>query len=427
MPALMTLKHAMYALMIAVLAGLIPLRAAYAEPPPCCVFMSQSTLTKVRQQLLDGSAAKNTTTAYRQLLESADKALTGPAFSVTDKGLTPPGGDKHDYMSIAVYTWPDPSKPDGMPWVHRDGKINPATKNNQTDAARFANFTRTVETLTLAGFLSGRQDYSARAAALLRIWFFAPETRMNPNLNYAQSVPGRYDGRPEGVLDGRLLATRIVDSVLLLRMTPVWQRDDDTRMEQWMRSYYHWLTTNENAKKEGAKKNNHATWYNVQAAGIARYLGYDDQVQLMLQRTKRLIDGQIAADGSQPLELSRTRSYHYSNFNLQPLVMLATLGASLGTDLWHYTNPQGASILSAVSFMAPYADPARPWPYKTLDRDSLELIPLLIMTDNSLKTRTFRPLIDAADFGRLPHQDIDANMGTLKTALQESWLIRLPD
>jgi DNA-binding response OmpR family regulator len=44
-----------------------------------------------------------------------DKALNAGPFAVTDKSATPPSGDKHDYMSLSPYWWPDPSKPDGQP------------------------------------------------------------------------------------------------------------------------------------------------------------------------------------------------------------------------------------------------------------------------------------------------------------------------
>src|SRR6185437_12347626 len=55
--------------------------------------------------------------AYRQLLQDADKLLDQAPLSVMQKTAIPPSGDKHDYMSIAPYFWPDPSKPDGLPYI----------------------------------------------------------------------------------------------------------------------------------------------------------------------------------------------------------------------------------------------------------------------------------------------------------------------
>ena len=47
----------------------------------------------------------------------ADRAMSEGPFSVMDKPVTPPSGDKHDYMSQAPYFWPDPSKPE-RPALH---------------------------------------------------------------------------------------------------------------------------------------------------------------------------------------------------------------------------------------------------------------------------------------------------------------------
>ncbi|MEJ5076433.1 alginate lyase family protein [Erwinia sp. MYb535] len=100
-----------------------------------------------------------------------------------------------------------------------------------------------LQTLTLAWYFSGDERYADRAIALIRHWFLDPATRMNPNLNWAQSVPGKAEGRRSGVLDGRYFATRIVDSLLMLRTAPGWRPQDEQQMQQWMSDYLHWLQT----------------------------------------------------------------------------------------------------------------------------------------------------------------------------------------
>ncbi len=57
----------------------------------------------------------NAVPAYGPLIRAADKAMTDGPWSVTDKTRTPPSGDRHDYMSIAPYFWPDPAKADRLP------------------------------------------------------------------------------------------------------------------------------------------------------------------------------------------------------------------------------------------------------------------------------------------------------------------------
>ena len=60
-------------------------------------------------------------TAYQALKEEADQTLDTQPLSVMMKEKTPASGDKHDYMSQARYYWPDPQKPEGLPYWSRDG------------------------------------------------------------------------------------------------------------------------------------------------------------------------------------------------------------------------------------------------------------------------------------------------------------------
>lgn len=64
-------------------------------------------------------------TTYETLKTEADKLLDSQALSVMMKEKTPASGDKHDYMSQARYYWPDPTKPNGLPYINRDGVSNP--------------------------------------------------------------------------------------------------------------------------------------------------------------------------------------------------------------------------------------------------------------------------------------------------------------
>jgi hypothetical protein len=66
--------------------------------------------------------------AYKMLIKDADKALQFGPVSVMEKKNDPPSGDKHDYMSLAPYFWPDPNKPGGLPYIRRDGETNPEVK-----------------------------------------------------------------------------------------------------------------------------------------------------------------------------------------------------------------------------------------------------------------------------------------------------------
>lgn len=386
-------------------------------------FLNESELALNKTRLQQHQAPEPTVTAWHQLQREADRALKAPLMSVTEKRLTPPGGDRHDYLSLSAYWWPNPDVPGGLPWIRRDGEINPASKNNDSDGVRLAAFTARVQTLTLAWYFSGDVRYARRAIALIRHWFINPATRMNPDLTYAQSVPGKAEGRRSGVLDGRYLATRLVDALLILRAAPGWRQQDEQQMQQWMSDYLHWLLTSKQGQGESQAENNHGSWYNVQVAGIAWYLQRPDVIKPMLEQAKQRMNGQFAADGSQPKELARTRSFHYSWFNLQALTALATVAEHSGAgDLWHYRTPQQVSLLTALDFMAPYSS-SKTWPYRSLDHIGVRLIPLLSLADNQRHSDRYQTTIRQADW--TPPERDQARGATLE-ALRDTWLFAVP-
>src|SRR5678816_1702238 len=55
--------------------------------------------------------------ARDKLVADANKALSVDTYSVISKKIAPPSGDKNDYMSQAPYFWPDPGKPNGVPYI----------------------------------------------------------------------------------------------------------------------------------------------------------------------------------------------------------------------------------------------------------------------------------------------------------------------
>ncbi|WP_205954096.1 alginate lyase family protein [Pantoea stewartii] len=363
------------------------------------IFLSTKALLTTRQTIQNQQASPRTQQAWQQLKQQADKALKQPDPSVMDKGLVPPSGSRHDYLSLSAYWWPDARQKTGLPWSRRDGEVNPDTKNNQTDGLRFARFSADVQALTLAWFFSGDVRYASKAQSMIRHWFIDPASRMNPNLNFAQGVPGISTGRHDGVLDGRYFATRIVDALILLRQSPGWRAGDEAALQRWFHDYLTWLQTSKLARQERHAANNHGSWYCVQGAGIAAYLHNDAVMRDMMALAKTKIDGQIARDGTQPLELARTRSFHYSFFNLQALTAIAALSSQRGgDDLWHYSDKQGSSLLAALDYMAPFSDSARRWPWNTRDRNSGRVIPLLMLADNALGSARYQSWIDRFDW-----------------------------
>jgi hypothetical protein len=320
-------------------------------------------IVEVKQSYNAGK--KEFLTAIDKLKRDADKALNAGPFSVMDKTQSPPSGDKHDYMSMGKYWWPDKSKPDGKPYIRRDGEGNPETKGIK-DAENLDNMVSSVVTLALAYYFTGYEPYAEYASKLMRIWFMNPETKMNPNLNYAQSIPGRTDGRGAGIIGAHNLPA-FLDAVSLLRTSNSWTANDSAQLKKWFEEYLTWLIESKNGKDEAKAKNNHGSWYDVQVASIATFVGKKDVAEKIIIAAKsKRIRYQIEPDGKQPEELARTNSLSYSLFNLEALFQLAQISEGFGIDLWNYKTEDGRGIQTALDFVLPYLNGEQKWTFEQI-------------------------------------------------------------
>lgn len=302
--------------------------------------------------------------AFNRLLADANKALDAKPQSVMDKRRVPPSGDKHDFVSQAPYFWPETNADGVVKYVRHDGERNPES-NFDSDAGRLGGTLSNVTTLGLAYYFTDDEKYAAKAAELLRVFFLNPATKMNPNMNFGQGIPGETDGRPMGLISARGFI-EMMDALSLLDNSKSWTADDQQQMRAWLEDYFHWLTTSKIGVGELEAKNNHGSWCTDQAAVIALYLGKTNYArELILQQTNR-ITHEILPDGHEPLELARTKSFGYSSFNLNALVDLASIAQNEGIDLWHFRGTNGGSIYRAVWFMAPYANTTNKWPFQQI-------------------------------------------------------------
>ncbi len=277
------------------------LAIATSVPSPRVFLLDANVLIANRRRLLDGD--QKIVVAVSALEKEAQAELSAAAPTVLDKEFTPPSGDKHDYMSQAPYFWPDPAKNDGLPYIRRDGERNPEI-NKYRNHAEMSRMINAVDVLSLAYFYTGKEEYAAKAAELLRAWFLNAETKMNPNLQYAQAIPGITNGRGIGLIETASLP-KVVDAIGLLKDSKSWTAADQRGMEEWLGQFLTWMLESHNGRDESNARNNHGTMYDLQIVSLAYFLGKDDFAKSILEKVgRKRIAVQIEPDGRQPLELA---------------------------------------------------------------------------------------------------------------------------
>jgi hypothetical protein len=372
--------------------------AGYASVPIPRVFLiDPGQIEQIKRSVAAGD--KTFSPALTRLESDANKALAGGTFSVVTKSVTPPSGDKHDYMSQAPYFWPDPKSPNGLPYVRRDGERNPEI-NTITDHQSLDRMVSAVSTLALAYYFKGDEKYAAKATEILRMWFLDPANRMNPNLQFAQGIPGINTGRGIGLIETRGL-TRVVDAIGLLAGSKSFTDADRRGVEEWYSKFLQWMQESKNGREENAAKNNHGTYYDVQAVSFALFLGKIELAKKILETAKqKRIALQVESDGRQPLELARTKAWSYSVGNLDGLMQLAVLGERVDVDLWNYKTADGRSIRKALEYLYPFAVGEK-WKYQQLGEWPPQMLfPLMRRAARYYKDDKFKAMmakIPAAD------------------------------
>lgn len=301
------------------------------------------------------------------LVQNADKELKKTLSTVMDKEMTPPSGDKHDYISMGKYWWPNPDTADGLPYIRKDGVSNPEI--DRYDRSSLGVMAKSVTTLSLAYFLTSDEEYARKAVENLRIWFIDKQTRMNPNMNFGQTIPGHNNGkgRGEGLIDTYSFV-EMLEGMELLKRSTAYTQTDRTSLKDWFTSFLDWMLTSEIGRDEFEAKNNHGTAFDIQVVRYALFVGREDlALKFINEFPARRLFKQIEPDGSQPLELARTKAFGYSTFNLTHFLDMCRLAQSMNVDLYGVQSSDGRSIAKAIDFLIPFAGiKVEEFPYKQI-------------------------------------------------------------
>jgi hypothetical protein len=298
--------------------------------------------------------------------ERGDAALSAGPFSVMNKTLTPPSGDKHDFLRMPTYAWPNPDTPDGLPYIIRDGEPGPGIGGPDYDMGRMKRMTDAVISLAWASLLSDRKAYVDHADRLLKVWFVDARTRMNPNLTYGKYTPGDTPPFPTGVIATHRWV-EMVQAVGLLAGSGTWDLGLVDELRDWFRRYLLWLEASDQGTAERGFPNNRGTWYDAQIAAFELFVGDDERARTVLTtRCPERLERQLARDGSLPTELRRTNSLGYTIMTLKGWASLALMAGRLGVDLWGWRSADGRSLRAAFDFVVPYIHSPSHWPHQQI-------------------------------------------------------------
>lgn len=334
----------------------------------CVLTASVYILSTAFTPFLQASLSKNTPIQkeaaqllQQQVLKEAAWALQQPPVTVTASSSPRSAGGKHDFFSEADYFWPDPQNPGG-PYIEKDGLTNP--DNFVEHRKAMIRFSKIIGALAAAYKLTGDEKYVKHAVLHLRAWFIDPETRMNPNLLYAQAVKGRHTGRNYGIID-TIHFMEVAQGVLVMEGAAAFGQQTAAGVKEWFREYNNWLNTSKPGLQEKAIKNNHSTCWAMQVASFAKLCNDQAMMDSMRVRYKTvLLPRQMATDGSFPLEMARTKPYGYAIFNLDAMVMLCQILSTRHDNLWEYETPDGKSIRKGIAYLYPYIADKSKWPLK---------------------------------------------------------------
>jgi hypothetical protein len=377
------------------LAAMLIIADMMAQPPKVLI-MDANRLAAIKKKWRQKDETVLRLTDSLQKL--ADGYLKMKPVSVMDKKLTPVSGDKHDYMSQAPYFWYDSTKPNGLPYMRKDGVRNPEI-NKITDRTYLGNLENATRALSLTWFITGDEKYAAKSAELLKTWFLDESTKMNPHLEYGQAIPGINTGRGIGLIE-TIALTNIADAAILLQGSRSWTNADHLSLQKWYGEFLNWMLTSKNGKEEHAAKNNHGTWYYAQVIDFSLFIGDTNKAKQLAEESKRRLDSQLTKEGKQPLELERTNGLGYSTMNLRGWFTVATLAEKTGVNIWNYQTSGSADLRTAFDWLLPYALGEKKWEYDQISEyNKTEIYPLLLQAWSAFEDQKYYTAAKSLDIG----------------------------
>ncbi|NDW09650.1 alginate lyase family protein [Dysgonomonas sp. 520] len=303
---------------------------------------------------------KTKTVLNNVIIQNAEWAMQQEPITITGFSCERSAGGLHDFYSEGDYWWPDPSNPNG-PYIRRDGETNP--ENFVEHRLVMIRFSKIIGALTSAYIITGNESYVQHAFKHINAWFVDADTKMNPNLLYAQAIKGITQGRGIGIID-TIHLMEVAQGIIRMQKADCVNKEELTKAKGWFSEYLRWLQTHPNGIDEMNAQNNHGTCWVMQVASFAKLTENKEILDFCKTRYKNiLLPNQMADDGSFPKELARTKPYGYALFNLDAMTTICQILSTHDDNLWEYSTPKGQNIKKGIDFMYPYIKNKSTWKY----------------------------------------------------------------
>ena len=296
-----------------------------------------------------------------RVLKNADAYLNELPETVTTTFCDRSAGTNHDFYSEGDYWWPDEKNPNG-PYIRKDGLTNPANFTAHREA--LIRFSQLSGALASAYVLTNDKKYADKLALHLNAWFVNQDTKMNPNLLYAQAIKGVATGRGIGIIDTVHLV-EVTKAIHAIEHSSALSKAELEAIKLWFRNYLNWMTTHEYGISERDNGNNHSVCWTMQVAAFADLI--QDTITMDFCRNfykTTLLPNQMDNDGSFPLELKRTKPYGYSLFNLDAMTSICQILSTKQDNLFAYKTKDGKNLELGLKFIIPYIENKSLWPFQ---------------------------------------------------------------
>lgn len=355
--------------------------------------------------------------AIRDTIETnARDAMAHGPWSVLDKTINPPSGDKHDYLSAAKWFWPNDA--DGSKTCDFEPKepFSALYGNNHEkfDNSAFTSMLRNTTALAFGYYFGSKTDpqtieFADKAASNIKVWFLNHRTRMNPHMRYAGMKCPQLFGRvgfseTESVTEEGFELITFLDGVKLLRESGSMTQSDFYALQTWVKHFQEFLKVSQAGMEECKMSNHRGVMFDAIFAACSMFCGETINMAVLAQQARLRMPVHFAEDGSLPHELDNGACEHNRLLSLQAWTTLARQTALFGVDLWAPDRRWGgrSPLCTAAGANVPFF--AKNWEFckgNKVDVDMRRWWPILVEASAHCPELTYkRPFAaDVSDWG----------------------------